>query len=44
MAVGTIAKIEGLYGLDNFYYRRSLHEVRLRLGCLYGLDNFYYRR
>ena len=33
----------GLYGLDNFYYRRSNNSI-YHVKSLYGLDNFYYRR
>ena len=35
--------ISSLYGLDNFYYRRSnIYDAKGE--GLYGLDNFYYRR
>ena len=34
----------GLYGLDNFYYRRLNGKTFKQLLSLYGLDNFYYRR
>ena len=44
MSASSSASKKGLYGLDNFYYRRSLGSSTSVLSCLYGLDNFYYRR
>ena len=40
----SIARSFGLYGLDNFYYRRYSDNEHGKLNSLYGLDNFYYRR
>ena len=43
--LGRLHKADaGLYGLDNFYYRRSVSKEGKSDGSLYGLDNFYYRR
>ena len=44
MYIIALAVFRCLYGLDNFYYRRSEKIVSNFIKGLYGLDNFYYRR
>ena len=40
----SLTMFMGLYGLDNFYYRRLRAIFGDGVQSLYGLDNFYYRR